>query len=977
MTDVLQKIADEVKISRAQVEATVALLKDEATAPFIARYRKDRTGGLDEFRVRAVRDRWRQLNDIEQRRAAIVKAITDADKLTPELQAAIESAPTRAELEDIYMPFRSRRRIRSTAAKQKGLDGLADLIWRQLPPNSAAPVPAEPPAQPPAEPAAPPAAEAAPTPPAAEPTAVASAATPQPAEAKAETVAAEANTEAGKADETAKDAGAPATPPAVAEPVSAKTGELVQPFIKPEKGVKDIADALSGARDIIAERIAEDAGCRKTARDLFWKEGKFAIKPREGVDLKKGRYAAFTQAAEPLSRVPAHRYLTAVRGAAEKQLHVVLEAPREKILEALKARILTTPESLLRPELVLAIEESFDRLLGPALDNEWRQELKRRADQEVITACARHLRSLLMQPPYGRKPVLAVDPAPGTGLKIAVLDAAGKVTAHATLAPEKGENERKEAVETLTKHIKEQSIGAVAIASGPGSREADLFVRDVVKTQELGDVAVVLVHLHAAAHLGREEGDVDAAARGAAAVGRYFQDPLVELAKVDATHITVGQHQHDVDQGQLRHKLEEVFESCVGAVGAEINTAGATLLRFIPGLNPALAQALVETRGAKGPYKLREELRDLPGAARTTFENCAGFLRVPDGANPLDSTAIHPETYPVVDAMAASANVSVKELLGNNELVAKLDLAQFKTEQVGELTLRDILHHLRHPLRDPRGHFVRPEFNAEVRDIADLKEGMILNGVVTNLTTFGAFVDIGVHQDGLVHISAITHRFIRDASDALKVGQRVKVKVVGADVAKKRISLSMRELEPPPRPRRPAPRPAAAGEAARTGPAGARPPRGPRPPRTPRPQPAAAGAPAAEAGAAAPAGAPAGEATAGAAPQGAAAPRPFSPSPDRRGRGDRPGGPRREGPGREGREQRPAKPVAPGKPDYSKFFVKSKRKMDRDKKKGGPRDHDGASRDEVRTVMKQQESGGATLADLLRKAGVKDADQAQ
>ncbi|MCY3020214.1 MAG: S1 RNA-binding domain-containing protein, partial [Planctomycetota bacterium] len=599
-------------------------------------------------------------------------------------------------------------------------------------------------------------------------------------------------------------AAAGSAPPAtsVRPPTTSKAEALVKPFINPEKGVKDLADALAGARDIVAERIAEDAACRKIARDLFHGEGKFTTKARENVDLSKGKYAAFAGVSEPLAKVSAHRLLLALRGAAEKQLTVALEPPRGKILQQLKAKILINPDAALRPELVLGIEECFDRLLGPALDNELRQELKRRADQEVIATCSRNLRALLLQPPLGPQPVLALDPAPGVGLKIAVLDGTGKLVAHAILSPEKGEGERKAAAEALAGHIKEHGIKVVALGDGAGSRETDLFVHDVLKTHELPEVRTLVVRLHGASQVGREDLDVEPAARGAVALGRYLQDPLAELVRLDPATIAVGQHQHEVDQGHLRQKLDEVLESCVCEVGADANTASAALLRHAAGLNLALATALVETRKAKGPYKSREELREVPGADAKAFEQCAGFVRVSGSANPLDTTAIHPEAYSMVEALAASLNSTVKDLMGNADPLSKLDLAKLRNEQCGDFTLRDIVEELKHPNRDVRGAYVTPEFSPDVRDIADLKEGMILNGLVTNLTAFGAFVDIGVHQDGLVHISAITRKFIRDASEVLSVGQRVKVKVLSADVERKRISLSMKELEPPPPPRR-------------------------------------------------------------------------------------------------------------------------------------------------------------------------------
>ena len=908
--ELAQTVADELKLTRAQVDAVLALLKDEASVPFIARYRKALTGGLAESSIRAIAERFEQLDEFEKRRALVIKTVSEAGKMTPELQTKIETISSRPELEDIYMSFRTRRRLRSAAAKQKGLEALAELIWKQEP--------------------------------------------------------------------AAADAGTPE--------------EIVKPYINAEKGVKDMADALAGARDMLAERISEDAPSRKLVRDLLLSEGKLSAKAREGIDVTKGKFAALAGFAEPLNKVPLHRILLAIRAASEKQISMLIEPPREKIVQELKNRLMPNPEAAFKPELALAIEESFDRLLGPALDNEVRQELKRRADLEAIASFARNLRAMLMQAPLGAKPVLAIEPSLAAGLRLALLDGAGKVLSHTVIHPQKSEDEKKSALETLLKLVNENNVSAVAIGSGPGSREADMFVRDAFKGAEIKDVFRIVVHGPSQAP--RDEAEVDPLARGAAAIGRRLQDPLAELVKYDVTSIGLGQYQHDVDQALLKQKLEHVLESCVNEAGVNAGTASLALLRYVSGIGPQNAAAVVEARKAHGEIKSREDLRKLTPSPKV-FEQCAGFMRVSESENALDKTAIHPEQYEIAESMAAAAGVSLKELAGNAEALAKIDLSKLVTENRDEATLKDILAELKSLGQDVRGPFVKPEFNEDVSEIKDLKDGQLLNGIVTNLTPFGAFIDIGVHQDGLVHISAITHKFIRDASEILTVGQHVKVKVIGVDQDRKRISLSIKDLEEapkreprrgaassgarPPRPARP-PRerqPAKEGAAPGTAPAGA--PQGAPgaqrgrsddrsrgrrfPPRT---APAAgAGAPAAAAAGATPGAAtPAGAPEAG---RGRFVPREGGANRGRSGGTSSSGGGGRGGE-RNDRTPRAPAPPEPGKPDYSKFFVKGKRKER--PKTDGARGQEGASRDEVRQVMKSQEGRGTSLADLLRKAGV-------
>ncbi|HLX61342.1 MAG TPA: Tex-like N-terminal domain-containing protein [Planctomycetota bacterium] len=932
----MKRTADLLKLEPKQVETVAALFKEGASIPFIARYRRDRTGELDEARLTQLKDKLDEFNDDETRRETALKAIRDTGKLTPELEEKIKNAATREELEDLYMAFRSRRRTRSNAAKHKGLEPLAELISKQ-------------------------------------------------------------------------------------ESSTTTPDEIVKPFISEEKAVKDAQEAFSGARDIVAENIAEDPACRKIARALLKHEGKLVTKPREGIDLSKGKYASFANFADPIGKVPGHRLLAAMRGASEKQLYLSLDAPKDKVLEQLKAKLITNADAPLKAELSLAIEECYERLLGPSLDNDLRLELKREAETEAIEVFAKNLRAILLHAPLGAKAVLALGPAVKAPWKIALIGADGKVISHAVLHPNKDDEEKKKAADEVVKLVKEHGVAAVAIVSGPGSKDADILVRDAFKAAEIKDVPRVPVHEGAAAayagtaHAREEIPDADNALRTTVSAGRRLQDPLTEILKLDLKTIPLGQFQHDVDQGALQRKLEETARSVVAQVGANVNAASEAVLRHVPGLNAELAKAIVAARKEKGAFKTRDELKNVAGVDAKVYEQCIGFLRIPDSENPLDKTSIHPEQYAVVEAMAASVSSTVKELAGNAEAVGKIDRAKFVSATLSDADAKEILAELSAPGRDPRGTFVPPQFNDEVQDMADLKEGMVLNGVVTNLAQFGAFVDVGVHQDGLVHISAITHKFIRDPSEVLTVGQQVKVKVLSIEPEKKRISLSIKALEEQPRrpargprgPRSQEPRPSgesrqpgeprpsgeprpqgsgpesapAAGSAQTQerrprrfdrprGPRAGGPPRGasrPNEPRPNEPRPQGSGQPAEGAAAGAETSTAAAPVSGGISSGGAPADRPRDGG-DRRGRFG--GGERRGGPGGPRGDRPPAHKPEPGKPDYSKFFVKGKRK-DKEKRSERPDAH-AASRDEVREVMRHQSTGGISMADLLKQAGVKE-----
>jgi protein Tex len=922
MADAAQRISEELRISRKQVESVLSLLKSGYSIPFIAHYRRQATSGLDENRLRAIRDQIEYWDEFEQRRATAIKAIADAGKLTPEIEAGIKALSSRPELEDSFMAYRARRRTRSGAARQKGLDGLAELIWKtssSMPDLLSFNVSAS------------------------------------DASAKSEGEAAE------KPGETPAET--PAAEAAPASQANSAVEELVKPFIKADKGVNNMGEALAGARDMLAERVSEDATVRKIARDILLADGRVSVKPREGADMARGKYSSLMGFSEPLTKVPLQRYLLALRGSGEKQLSVVIEAPREKIVAELKAKLTASGDAPLKAELALVIEECFDRLLGPGLDNEIRQDLKRRADLDAVAVCMRNLRALLMQAPLGAQPVAGIEVVAAGGIRVAAIDAAGKVLGHEAIPAPKTDDEKKAAIEKLTAFVKQHGANAIAIAHGATTRDLELNLREALRAPELKDTFIIPLHGQTSVQPGREDlQDVEPAARFPVALARRVQNPLAELLKADPQTLNIGVHQHDIDEALLKRRLEEVVAGCVCDVTLDLNTATASLLRHVPGIGATLAQKVVDARTAKTTFASREDLKTVEGLGAVEFENAAGFLRIETGAQALDATRVHPESYALVEKLAQAASVAVNELPGNTAALEKIDAKAFATENFNERSVRDLIALLKEPKLDPRGPFVKPEFSADVKSLADLKDGLILNGVVTNLTPFGAFVDIGLPQDGLVHVSAITHRFIRDASEALSVGQTVKVKVLSVDSARKRISLSMKELEPAPAPRQPR---RAQGSA--SGPRPARPPRGPRP----------AGAVAGAPGAAA-----TGEGQAPGTP-GQGPRRDFKPrGPRQPGQGG-PGGPGSSGKGgpnrggprdsRDARETRaPAKPE-PGKPDYSKFFVKAKRK-ERDKSKD-TRQSDGATRDEVRQMMKQQSGGGTTLGDLLRKAGVSDEEK--
>jgi uncharacterized protein len=711
MSSEFEEVARELGLRPGQVERTLGLSEDGGTVPFIARYRKEATGGLDEVQVQAVLDGVRRRRELEARRSAVVASIEEQGRMTPELARALAAAATRAELEDLYLPYRPKRRTRATMARERGLEPLAELLWRQ---------------------------------------------------------------------QTGGDAAG-----------------AVAPFVNAERGVPDAAAALAGARDICAERVAESAPLRGLARQTAAREG---LLRSDVVPAKRGERTRFEDhygRQEPLSSAPSHRVLASLRGEAEGVLRVKLVFPDEKITEALVQRVVRRPAALLAAELEAAVRDGWERLLAPSLESELRAELKERADRAAIDVFGQNLRHLLLTPPAGERRVVALDPGLRTGVKLAALDGTGRLLETATLYSERGEGERRRAAAALVDLVARHVPDLVAVGNGTGSREAEAFVRAAL-AERGASVPVVSVSeqgasVYSASDVAREElPELDVSLRGAVSIGRRLQDPLAELVKIDPRSIGVGQYQHDVDTAALRKKLGEVVDSCVNAVGIDVNTASPQLLEHVSGVGPTLAKRIVQHREREGAFASRAALRRVGGLGAKTFEQAAGFLRV-RGGEPLDDSAVHPERYELVGRMARDLGTEVAALAGSPALVGRVDWRRYVTADVGEPTLRDILAELEKPGRDPRGDFSAPAFRDDLRSLEDVREGMVLQGVVTNVTAFGAFVDVGVHQDGLVHVSELANRFVRDPAEVVRVGDRLAVKVLGVDLARRRLSLSAKQ----------------------------------------------------------------------------------------------------------------------------------------------------------------------------------------
>jgi uncharacterized protein len=711
----LLKVAQELQIQPRQVAATAVLLEEGATVPFIARYRKERTGELDEVKITSIRDRLEQLAELDKRREAITTSLNERKLLTPELAAKIEAAETLTVLEDLYLPFRPKKRTRATIAKELGLEPLADLLWAQ-------------------DPATDPEKEAAPL------------------------------------------VGASVT-------VDAKTNS-----------VDDVAAVLLGARDILAERIADDAAARAKLRDLYLTKGVIKSKVLAGKEEEGAKFKDYFDWSEPAEKAPSHRILAIRRGEAEGFLFSRLTPPEDEALGILE-RMFVKNSSPASEQVKLAVQDCYKRLLGFAMEGEARMFYKKKADEEAIRVFAENLRELLLASPLGQKAVLGIDPGFRTGCKIVLLDKQGKLLGNDVVYPEKSDRERMEAAHIIKTCVEKFQVEAIAIGNGTASRETESFVR---KLGLPAHIAIVVVSesgasIYSASEVAREEfPDHDVTVRGAVSIGRRLMDPLAELVKLDPKSIGVGQYQHDVDQGALKRSLDDVVVSCVNGVGVELNTASKHLLTYVSGLNSRVAANIVTHRDTNGPFKSRDELKTVSGLGPKAFEQAAGFLRIRDGAHPLDASAVHPERYALVDKMAADLGCEVADLLKDPAKRSKIDAKKYVTDEVGLPTITDILSELSKPGRDPREQFEVFSFAEGVEKMEDLSIGLKLPGIVTNVTAFGAFVDIGVHQDGLVHISQLADTFVKNPADIVKVGQRVTVTVTEVDIPRKRIALSMK-----------------------------------------------------------------------------------------------------------------------------------------------------------------------------------------
>jgi uncharacterized protein len=705
----LARIAQELSIKTKQVRATADLLEDGATVPFIARYRKEATGSLDEVIVTAVRDRMGQLQELDRRRDAILKSLGERELLTAELEEKIIDAESLAVLEDIYLPYRPKRRTRATVAKEKGLEPLAQTLFEQT-------------------------------------------------------------------EQT-------------------DPREEAAAYVDPEKGVEKLEDALAGARDIIAEWVNEDPEARRKMRALYTRNGVFRTAVITGEETAGAKFRDYFDWQEPVATAPSHRVLAMFRGEKEGVLNLRITPPEEEALALLEA-LFIKGDGPAANEVKAAVHDAFKRLLSHSMETEVRAETKRRSDTEAIRVFANNLREVLLSPPLGQKKVMAIDPGIRTGCKVACLDRQGNLSETATIYPLRSEREKPGAAKTLMGLHETHQAEAVAVGNGTGGRETEAFLKDLDLPEA---VPIVMVNesgasVYSASEAARAEfAHLDVSFRGAVSIGRRLMDPLAELVKIDPKSIGVGQYQHDVNQQALKESLDDVVMSCVNAVGVEVNTASEQLLTYVSGLGPQLAKNIVAYRHANGALSSRQDLKRVSRLGPKAFEQAAGFLRIRDGHNPLDASAVHPESYPVVAAIAADLDCELNDLIENDELRKKIDLHKYVSDNVGIPTLEDIFAELGKPGRDPREQFETFEFTEGVEKPGDLRPGMKLPGVVTNVTAFGAFVDIGVHQDGLVHKSQLREGFVKDPHKVVKVNQRVFVTVLAVDLERNRISLSMKE----------------------------------------------------------------------------------------------------------------------------------------------------------------------------------------
>ncbi len=718
MLNIAQRLAEELSLRPSQVQNALELFAEGATIPFIARYRKERTGSLDEIQLRDLSERFTYLTELEERKSAILEAIASQGKLTDELKAKIESCLQKTELEDLYLPYKPKRRTRATIAKEKGLEPLAEFIKSLNRPN--------------------------------------------------------------------------------AKPVALED-EAVN-YISDEKGVKTTEEALKGASDILAEEVSEKAELRAYLRDYLMKQGGFVSRIKDEYPEGSTKFEMYRNFQAKVRDIAPHNMLALLRGEAEGVLNLDLSFDEDVVLSYLESEEIRTKVPAVRDFYRGMLKDGFNRLMKTSLITEVRSDRKAYADVESIKTFETNLRELLLSAPAGMKPTLAIDPGFRTGCKVSVLDETGKFLEYQTVFPHQAAAQRQEAARTIKKLIEKYKIELIAIGNGTASRETEEFVSEALNTMERKPIKVMVnesgASIYSASDVAREEfPELDLTVRGAISIGRRLQDPLAELVKIDPKSIGVGQYQHDVDQKLLKKKLDETVESCVNYVGVDLNTASKELLTFVSGLTPTIAKNIVTYRNEQGAFKNRRSLRKVPKLGPKAFEQAAGFLRIRNGENPLDNTAVHPESYSVVEAIAKDLSVPLAQITQAADRLKSMDLKKYVTDTIGLPTLHDILNELEKPGRDPRAEFKYATFKEGVKEIKDLTLGMELEGIVTNVANFGAFVDIGVHQDGLVHISQLADRFVDDPKKIVKVGQVVKVRVLEVNEQLKRISLSMRSPE--------------------------------------------------------------------------------------------------------------------------------------------------------------------------------------
>lgn len=708
MTEIFYSlISKALGIPARQVEKTMGLLDEGATIPFISRYRKEVTGGLDEVQIGDINDHYGKLKEVSKRKETILASIDEQGKLTPELKKRIETSWDSTELEDIYLPYKPKRQTKAEIARKKGLEPLATLLMLQ----------------------------------------------------------------------TAQD-----------------STKAASPYVKGE--VKDVREALQGARDIIAEWVNEDEQARNTVRNSFSRTAVISSKVVKGKEEEGSKYRDYFDFSEPLNRCSSHRLLALRRGEAEGFLRVSISPDAEGCIERLNRRFVKG-RSDASAQVEEAVGDSFKRLLKPSIETEFANLSKMKADEEAIRVFSENLRQLLLSPPLGQKRVLGVDPGYRTGCKVVCLDAQGNLVHNEAIYPHPPQNEKGKAASKVAQLVSTYAIDAIAIGNGTASRETEQFITGIRYDRKV-QVFVVSENgasVYSASKIAREEfPEYDVTVRGAVSIGRRLMDPLAELVKIDPKSIGVGQYQHDVEQGALKKSLDQTVESCVNLVGVDVNTASKHLLTYISGLGPTLAQNIVNYRAEHGPFVSRRELLKVPRMGEKAFEQSAGFLRITSGKNPLDNSAVHPESYSIVEQMAKDLNCTVSELIANKELKKKLNLQKYVSATIGMPTLTDIMEELDKPGRDPRQTIKVFEFDPNVKKLEDLKEGMVLPGIVTNITAFGCFVDVGIKENGLVHISEMADRFITDPTQVVSMHQHVQVRVQSVDLVRKRVQLSMKGL---------------------------------------------------------------------------------------------------------------------------------------------------------------------------------------